>query len=109
MSRAVVEAMVNRVHECYNYYWSACENLNCIFSDDHITRCFADLLHIQHQQRFELEESRLPDFTAHPGPPHMPDLIYKQRNGKVRGATFHYTKGEDMVALHNVAMALGGR
>ena len=112
ISRAVVEAMIDRVVECYEYYWRECADLSCIVYDLQISRCFMDKLNTVPEQRLELEERRLVEYTFPSSPPdtrHPPDLIFKRRNGKLRGATFHYTKGEDMVALHNIAMAIGGR
>ena len=109
ISRAVVERMVDRVHECYGYYWKACEDLRCIFYDVQITRCYSDLLSLQHEQRYEMEEAPPSEFTTHPGITHSPAYIFQRRNGQVRGATFHYIKGQDMLALHNIAVTLGGR
>ena len=112
ISRAVVEAMASRVVECYDYYWRACEDLGCIFYDVQISACFKDKLQLVFTQRAEMEERPLVEYTFPPRPAdwrHSPSLIFDRRNGKVRGATFHYTTGQDMVALHNVAMAIGAR
>ena len=115
LSRAVVETMVDRVAECYDYYWkNEGEDPSDIYYDVQVSRCFRDKLQLEPTHRWELEERPLVEYTYPPGPPypdygHSPSLIFQRRNGLIRGATFHYTKAETLLALHNVAMAIGGR
>ena len=110
LSRGAVVAMRERIVECYGALWGESDDKR-MFYDVLVVNCFMEALHTMTHNREELEEMNIRNYThsslLRPDPLHPPDLIYRRSTGKVKGATFHYMKGYEMLGAHNVAMMLG--